>query len=86
MTAAEVGTLLTQKRAAEKLPRYSLHADLIVAIAGYLKRRGIPYAEAHYEAGICLTCGREVYVCPGVHTFEEIQEAGRAQAKEAAHV
>lgn len=86
MKADEVRTLLTQKRAAEKLPPYPLHADLVVAIAGYLKRRGIPYAEAHYETGICLTCGCEVYVCPGIHTFEEIQEAGRAQAEGAAHV
>ena len=47
-------------------------------LSAALRARGIPHSPAQYdEAGKCLTCG-ESERCPGVHTFEEIQAAGRA--------
>ena len=55
-------------------------ADAMTAdVSAELRRRGIPHSPAQYDAGgNCLTCG-EGGRCPGVHTFEEIQEANRAQ-------
>ena len=48
-------------------------------VSAELRRRGIPHSPAQYDAGgNCLTCG-EGGRCPGVHTFEEIQRADRAQ-------
>jgi hypothetical protein len=48
-------------------------------VSAELRRRGIPHSPAQYDsAGNCLTCG-EAGRCPGVHTFEEIQAASRAQ-------
>jgi len=42
-----------------------------------MRAQGVPYATAHKdETGHCLTCGQGL-LCPGVHTLEEIQEAGR---------
>lgn len=53
--------------------------DMTRDISAELRRRGIPHAPAQYDAdGNCLTCG-EGGRCPGVHTFEEIQRADRAQ-------
>lgn len=46
-----------------------------------LRAEGIPHSPAQYDpkrAFHCLTCG-ETFKCPGVHTFEEIQAADRAQ-------
>lgn len=51
----------------------------IAHMSAKLRRRGIPHSPAQYDsAGNCLTCG-EAGRCPGVHTFEEIQAASRAQ-------
>ena len=80
-TADEVGTLIMRRRAAEKLPPFTLRAEMTCCIAAHLKRLGIPHAEAHYQAGVCLTCG-ECGRCPGVHTFEEIQKAARAASRD----
>jgi hypothetical protein len=53
------------------------------AVRAELRARGIPYAEAKRDAkGFCLTCGKG-FLCPGVHTFEEIQEAARAEKEKA---
>ena len=52
--------------------------EMIQDISAELRRRGIPHSPAQYDAGgNCLTCG-EGGRCPGVHTFEEIQQAARA--------
>lgn len=49
-------------------------------LSATLRAQGIPHSAAQYdESGKCLTCG-ESERCPGVHTFEEIQAAGRAAA------
>jgi len=49
-------------------------------VSAELRRSGIPHSPAQYDAdGNCLTCG-EGRRCPGVHTFEEIQAAGRARS------
>ena len=85
-TAVEVGTLLTQERHAAGLgiwPSPAAFAEAIAAfaeaIAARLRKLGIPNSPAQYdEAGNCLTCG-ECGRCPGVHTFEEILEAARAE-------
>ena len=53
--------------------------DMTRDVSAELRRRGIPHSLAQYDAGgNCLTCG-EGGRCPGVHTFEEIQQADRAQ-------
>ena len=53
------------------------------AISVELRRQGIPHSPAQYdESGNCLTCG-ECGRCPGVHTFEEIQQAARKERKTA---
>jgi len=50
------------------------------AVSAELRRLGVPHSPAQYDdAGTCLTCGERREHCPGVHTFEEIQEAARAQ-------
>jgi len=50
------------------------------AVSDELRRLGIPHSPAQYDGtGTCLTCGKRREHCPGVHTFEEIQEAARAQ-------
>lgn len=47
------------------------------AISALMRADGVPHAPAHLDAeGRCLTCGKAI-LCPGVHTLEEIQEAGR---------
>ena len=48
------------------------------ALGAAMRAQGVPYAPAEKDAdGVCLTCHKKV-LCPGVHTFEEIQEAARA--------
>ena len=55
--------------------------DMTRDVSAELRRRGIPHSPAQYDAGgNCLTCG-EGGRCPGVHTFEEIQEAAREKAR-----
>ena len=58
-------------------------ADAMTAdVSAELRRRGIPHAPAQYDAGgNCLTCG-ECGRCPGVHTFEEIQQAAREASRD----
>lgn len=62
------------------------HADQGLAkipelLGAAMRRAGVPYAAAKKgEDGVCLTC-RKGLLCPGVHTLEEIQEAGRAELK-----
>ena len=52
---------------------------LTAALSALLREKGIPHSAAQRDGrGICLTCGCSV-LCPGVHTFEEIQEAARAE-------
>ena len=52
---------------------------LTAALSALLREKGIPHSAAHRDnRGICLTCGCSI-LCPGVHTFEEIQEAARAE-------
>ena len=83
-TAAEVGTLLTQERHAAGLGVWPSPAAFAEAIAAHLRKLGIPHSPAQYdEAGNCLTCG-ECGRCPGVHTFEEIQEAAHTKTKKEA--
>jgi hypothetical protein len=63
------------KRAADYLT-----ADISTpaALSVRLRVLGIPHSFAHRDvSGRCLICG-ERSGCPGVHTFEEIQEAARA--------
>lgn len=53
----------------------------IAHLSAKLRERGIPHSPAQYDsAGNCLTCG-ECGRCPGVHTFEEIQNAARTEAQ-----
>lgn len=52
-------------------------------ISKAMRDKGVPHSPAQYdETGRCLTCGQSA-LCPGVHTFEEIQEASRLQFAEA---
>jgi hypothetical protein len=54
--------------------------DMTADVSAELRRRGIPHSPSQYDsAGNCLTCGQRFSACPGVHTFEEIQTADRAQ-------
>jgi hypothetical protein len=72
----------TPMRKAEKFtpgPWLDCGEDMTRDVSAELRRRGIPHSPAQYDAGgNCLTCG-ECGRCPGVHTFEEIQRADRAQ-------
>jgi len=46
-------------------------------ISALMRADGVPHAPAKRdEEGRCLTC-RQGILCPGVHTFEEIQAANR---------
>ncbi len=70
----------SMKRAADYLT-----ADISTppALSVRLRVLGIPHVSAPVDlAGRCLICG-ERSVCPGVHTFEEIQEAARAEKEKA---
>lgn len=59
--------------------------DMTRDVSAELRRRGIPHSPAQYDAGgNCLTCG-ECGRCPGVHTFEEIQNAARAERERSSH-
>ena len=46
-----------------------------------LRQLGVPHAAAKFDpaTGKCLTCGEIESRCPGVHTFEQIQDAARRQ-------
>lgn len=78
-TTEEIDTRLIQARYAAGLGAYPSSKAHTAAVSAELRRRGIPHSPAQYDAGgNCLTCG-EAGRCPGVHTFEEIQEANRAQ-------
>jgi hypothetical protein len=58
-------------------------ADVRAALRNELRARGIPHADAQKdERGFCLTCGKSL-MCVGVHTFEEIQEAAKAEKAKA---
>ena len=53
------------------------------ALSVRLRLEGIPHSSAHRDIdGRCLICG-ERSGCPGVHTFEEIQESARAEKEKA---
>lgn len=44
-----------------------------------MRADGVPHSIAQKDSnGKCLTCGM-YWLCPGVHTFEEIQDANRLQ-------
>lgn len=76
-TASDIGLQLTHKRYAYGKGPFESSNAFIAAISVELRRQGIPHSPAQYdEAGNCLTCG-ECGRCPGVHTFEEIQQAAR---------
>lgn len=52
---------------------------LTAALSALLREKGVPHSPAQRDRrGVCLTCGCSV-LCPGVHTFEEIQDANRLQ-------
>jgi len=60
-------------------------ADIAERISAELRKAGVPHSPAKYdEAGNCLTCGCS-WACPGVHTFEEIQEAARKESETTRH-
>lgn len=72
-TAIDIG-IEVQKRNGKPFANRVFYTS---AISVELRRQGIPHSPAQYdEAGNCLTCG-ECGRCPGVHTFEEIQQAAR---------
>lgn len=53
--------------------------EFTAAISAMLRAEGIPHSPAQKDKeGRCLTCGL-IWLCPGVHTFEEIQEAARRE-------
>lgn len=80
ITADDVKHKLKNARYADGRNAWNSAEDMTRDISAELRRRGIPHAPAQYDAGgNCLTCG-EGGRCPGVHTFEEIQAAGRARS------
>lgn len=58
-------------------------AEFTRRLSDAMRADGVPHAPAEKVDGVCLTCGKSV-LCPGVHTFEEIQHANRLQVA-AAH-
>jgi hypothetical protein len=57
--------------------------DLKAALSAAMRAEGVPHSEAQRDsAGKCLTCGLTC-LCPGVHTLEEIREAGRVAPRTA---
>lgn len=84
-TADEIDTRLIQARYAAGLGAYPSSKAHTAALSAELRRLGIPHSPAQYDkAGDCLTCG-EAGRCPGVHTFEEIQNAARVEAEATRH-
>jgi hypothetical protein len=70
----------SMKRAADYIGKFALTP---AALSVRLRVLGIPHVFAPVDiAGRCLICG-ERPGCPGVHTFEEIQEAARAEKAKA---
>lgn len=60
--------------------RYDGVSALTSALSEALRNDGVPHATAKFDNKVCLTCGCGLdNGCPGVHTFEEIQEANRAE-------
>ena len=76
--------LATIKAGKALIAKHTVHATTtadVEKLSAALRARGIPHSAAQYdENGKCLTCGESSEHCPGVHTFEEIQAAGRAAA------
>jgi len=78
-TADDIKHELKDVRYATGKGAWDSSEDMTRDVSAELRRRGIPHSPAQYDAGgNCLTCG-EGGRCPGVHTFEEIQRADRAQ-------
>ena len=78
-TADDIKHELKDARYADGRNAWDSAEAMTADVSAELRRRGIPHAPAQYDAGgNCLTCG-ECGRCPGVHTFEEIQRADRAQ-------
>ena len=80
-TADDIKHKLKDVRYATGKGAWDSAEDMTRDVSAELRRRGIPHAPAQYDAGgNCLTCG-ECGRCPGIHTFEEIQAAARAERK-----
>jgi len=78
-TAIDIGIALTAIQWSNNHKPFDSSKAYTAAISVELRRQGIPHSPAQYdEAGNCLTCG-ECGRCPGVHTFEEIQQAARKE-------
>jgi len=55
-------------------------AEITAALSEVLRANGIPHSPAQRDENeLCLVCRRGMLACPGVHTFEEIQEANRVE-------
>ena len=81
-TANHIGLLVSRERHSKGLGPFPCQKQYTDTISAALRRRGIPHAPAQYDGkGVCLTCG-DSGRCPGVHTFEEIQEAARRQKED----
>jgi hypothetical protein len=79
MKSADVDIVITMYRYVLGLGAHASSEARTEAVSAVLRRMGFPHSPAQYDAGgNCLTCG-ECGRCPGVHTFEEIQAASRAQ-------
>jgi len=80
ITADDIKHELKDARYADGRNAWDSAAAMTADVSAELRRRGIPHSPAQYDsAGNCLTCGQRFSACPGVHTFEEIQAASRAQ-------
>ncbi len=80
ITTQQLGANILRVRMAAHRGPFPTQALYTKAISDYLREHGIPHAPAKYDdKGNCLTCG-ECGRCPGVHTFEEIQQAARKAA------
>jgi len=78
-TADDIKHKLKNARYADGRNAWDSSEDMTRDVSAELRRRGIPHSPAQYDAGgNCLTCG-EGGRCPGVHTFEEIQQAARKE-------
>ena len=82
MKAEDVDIVITMYRYVLGLGAHESCEARKKAVSDVLRRMGIPHSPAQYEydaGGNCPTCGLAGERCPGVHTFEEIQRADRAQ-------
>lgn len=83
ITANHIGMKLTRERHQAGKGPFPCQASYTAAISAALRRRGVPHAPSkHDDAGKCLTCGDTPARCPGIHTFEEIQQAARRQKED----